>query len=284
MTCPVCTGDSLKPALQIKGYDLLDCARCGHRFAEVKVDASHVTTVYGDDYFLGGGAGYANYLAEGEMLREQGRAYHDLLVPFVGKGAHLLDVGAAGGLVMKGLLGDAWTGQGVEPNATMAAHARDDLGLDVTKTALEDFSSSAKFDVVTCIQVMPHFYDVQRAMEAIAQVTRTTSHLLVETWNKDSKTARLLGKHWHEYSPPSVLHWFSPSTLDTLVRRFGFERITQGKPKKELSSGQAKALVDHKLSGTGLASPFRKLALAVPDSWSVPYPADDIFYCLYRRM
>lgn len=271
------------PAFRIKEYELLDCARCGHRFIGAKPDASHVATVYGDDYFFGGGDGYADYLQEGDLLLARGQAYHDLLVPFAGKEAHLLAVGAAGGFVMKGLLGDLWTGQGVEPNPTMAAHAREKLSLDVATTSLEEFNSSAKFDVVTCLQVMPHFYDIEKAMEAIANVTRTTSHLLIETWNKDSNTAKLLGKRWHEYSPPSVLHWFSPSTLDTLVRRYGFERITQGKPKKELSSGHAKALLGHKLSGTPLASPFKKLSQFVPDSWNIPYPADDIFYCLYRR-
>jgi hypothetical protein len=51
--------------------------------------------VYGDDSFFDGGAGYANYPTGGELLLERGRAYHDLLAPFVGREAQLIDVGTA---------------------------------------------------------------------------------------------------------------------------------------------------------------------------------------------
>lgn len=284
MNCPVCQQVKLTPAFSVAGHAIADCNTCGHRFVPQRPDSSHLDDVYGDDYFFGGGDGYADYFEESDLLIERGRTYHELLRPFVGSEAHLLDVGAAAGFVLQGLLNHgAWTGQGVEPNERMATYGRDTLGLDITTSPLERLDSERKFDVVTCIQVLPHFYDLEVALESVARLTRTTGHLLVETWDKESKTARLFGKSWHEYSPPSVLHWFSPNTLDQLLRRYGFERVAKGRPSRKLSAGHAKSLLSHKLKGSKLATPFGKLTSVISDSWSVPYPGDDLFWALYRR-
>ena len=43
-----------------------------------KLDLGRITAVaeiYDDSYFSGGGAGYSDYLAEGEMLKQRGRMY-----------------------------------------------------------------------------------------------------------------------------------------------------------------------------------------------------------------
>lgn len=58
--------------------------------------------------------------------------------------------------------------------------------------------------------------------------------------------ARLFGKNWHEYSPPSVLHWFSKRGLIRLADRAGFEPIAQGRPSKWIDAGHAKSLLQFK--------------------------------------
>lgn len=258
---------------------------CGHRAVARQLPANHVEDVYGDDYFFGGGDGYSDYMEEADLLRERGADYHRILRPHVGERVHLLDVGAAAGFVLQGLLdGGTWTGEGVEPNAQMARYAQEKNGLNVVTTPLEDFHSKAAFDVVSCIQVLPHFYDLTQAMDALRRITRLNSFWLVETWNRESKTARWFGQKWHEYSPPSVLHWFSPATLNALAQRYGFELVEQGRPKKKLLASHAKSLISHKLKGTGLAAPFESASRLIPNAWNLPYPGEDLMWALYRRV
>ena len=100
------------------------------------------------------------------------------------------------------------TGVGLEPNGAMTDFGREDLGLDMRQGTLESFDSSEKFDLVSMIQVVAHFYDPRAAFEKAAGLLDENGCLLIETWDRESVSARVFGKNWHEYSPPSVLHWF----------------------------------------------------------------------------
>jgi len=68
---------------------------------------------------------------------------------------------------------------------------------------LENLPVDDEYDAVSMIQVLPHFIDPKRAMAVVANVLKPGGLLLVETWNRDSWTARMFGKNWHEYSPPA---------------------------------------------------------------------------------
>src|SRR4051794_15937989 len=119
MNCPLCRSAS-KKAFEVKGYAVLDCTTCGHRFADIAADEAHVAAVYDDSYFNGGGAGYSDYLIEGEMLRKRGQIYADRLEKTVKKKGRMLDVGAAAGFILKGFIDRGWEGIGLEPNVAIA--------------------------------------------------------------------------------------------------------------------------------------------------------------------
>ena len=274
MNCPLCRSSS-KTAFEIKGHTLLDCTNCGHRFADIAADEAHAATTYDDTYFSGGGAGYTDYLVEGEMLRGRGRMYAGKIVKYI-KPGRMLDVGAAAGFILKGFTDEGWTGSGIEPNAAMAAYGRDELALDVRQGTLETFSSDQKFDLVSMIQVAAHFYDPRKAFETAADLLNDEGHLLIETWNRDSISARIFGKNWHEYSPPSVLHWFSLAGLTAFLESIGFERVTYGRPSKKISGGHARSLLRYRLGDSFLLK-------LIPENINFPYPSEDLFWALYRK-
>jgi SAM-dependent methyltransferase len=280
--CPLC-GSPSRRRFAIHGIWLRDCDACGHRFADYAPSADHVARVYGNAYFEGGGAGYADYIAEGSALRARGRWYARLVERWTRPG-DVLDVGCAAGFFLRGFVDAGWTGHGVEPNPAMAEHARTQLGLDVRTGTLEDLQVTERYDLVTLVQVVAHLVDPRRALTAAAAALKPSGLLLVETWDRRSWTARILGRRWHEYSPPSVLHWFSRRGLSDLGRAVGLRHEAEGRPRlKRIGADHARSLVTYKYGGSRAGRAALAALAAFPSAWTLPYPADDLFWMVFRR-
>jgi SAM-dependent methyltransferase len=248
--------------------------------------AGHVERVYDDGYFFGGGAGYPDYLSEGTLLRAAGRRYARLLARHIPPG-QILDIGAAAGFHLKGFEDCGWRGTGIEPNATMARYANEETGVRVLCGPVERIERDVRFDVfdaVSLIQVIGHFPDPMRVMRIAASGVRPGGLVLVEAWNRRSLTAPVLGPRWHEYSPPSVLHWFSIEGLVQVGRRAGLEDLDRGRPLKLLSAGHAAALLRHKLAGGRLGSVAATALGLIPARLPLLYPFDDVFWLLFRKL
>ena len=274
MQCPLCQSASA-PAFEIKGYVVRDCAKCGHRFAGIEADEHHVAVNYDDSYFNGGGAGYSDYSAESDMLCRRGQMYAKKLELFT-KPGNILDVGAAAGYILHGFVESGWAGTGIEPNAGMAAYGRDHLGLDVRQGSFETFETDERFDLITMIQVAAHFYDARLAFQKAYDLLNPGSLLLIETWDRASLSARIFGKNWHEYSPPSVLHWFSKNGLTSFLGDLGFKQIAGGRPSKKISGGHVRSLLNYRLGDNFLLK-------LIPEKINFPYPSEDLFWALFRK-
>ncbi|HEV7860090.1 MAG TPA: class I SAM-dependent methyltransferase [Pyrinomonadaceae bacterium] len=281
MTCPICHGP-MNRLFAHQDYWILGCEVCRHRSAEIAPRANHVEHIYDDKYFQGGGAGYSDYLVDARILRTHGQRYGRMLSRYMKPGT-VLDVGAAAGFLLKGFLDQGWRGEGIEPNPRMAEYARTHLKLDVATGTLEEFESERQYDVVSLIQVVAHFVDPERALQVAALRTRQGGFWLIETWNRESWTARAFGKHWHEYSPPSVLHWFSPEGLRRLASQFGFREVARGRPSKWIGGEHAKSLLRYRLEGSRLGRVLAGAVSLIPDRLALPYPAEDLFWTLYQK-
>ncbi len=281
MLCPICQQNS-EIAFAAQGYGIRDCVRCGHRFADLAASPTHTRQIYDDQYFQGGGAGYPDYLGEARILRNHGRWYAKRLARHLKPGT-MLDVGAAAGFVLQGFTDYGWQGEGIEPNTKMAEYAGKELGLSVQAGALESLQANNAYDLVSMIQVIAHFADLRQALQIAADATKSSGYWLIETWNKDSLAARLFGQNWHEYSPPSVLHWFSPTTLKTLATQFGLQEIARGRPSKWINGGHAKSLLQYKLQGLPFGRQAGKLLNLLPEYLPLPYLADDLFWMLLQK-
>lgn len=281
MDCPVCESTDTRRDFQVRGFDILACAACGHRFADHAPGPEHAASVYGDSYFTDGGAGYEDYDAEADDLRERGRFYGSLLERHARPG-RVLDVGAASGHVMAGLEDRGWTAVGLEPNATMVARARA-RGATMIHGTLEALPPGERFDAVTLIQVLPHLYDVRSAVRRAARAVRPGGLCLVETWDRESLVARAWGASWHEYSPPSVLHWFSRSGVTTLLGAHGLSLVDGGRPPRRIQGQHARSLLQHVAHGHWWGPLLTGASRLIPPGMSVPYPGDDLMWLLLRR-
>lgn len=279
--CAVCGAPS-EPAFSLGSFVIADCPSCQHRFLANPLSDTHLASVYDDSYFFGGGDGYDDYLKESDLLRAQGQRYGQILAAHAEPG-RVLDVGSAAGFLQAGLADAGWRTQGLEPNRSMVEHARSALGLDATVGSLESPPDWPPFDAICMIQVIGHFYDLSRALASAARLTRPGGLCLIEYWRRESWIARLLGTRWHEYSPPSVVHWFTRDSLDRLMAQNGFTAITAGSPKKYISGRHAKSLLSHKLAQLPMGRTLAASTALIPEKARFRYPSFDLEWRLYRR-
>ena len=267
---------------KIHGYWIMTCACKSYHFTDIIPRSEHVGEIYNEDYFKGGGAGYPDYLLEEQMLIARGRRYAKLLQQHTPPGT-VLDIGAAAGFILQGFIECGWTGVGIEPNPQMAQYGINKYQLNIQTTPLEEFEHNEQFDLITMIQVIAHFYNLDEAIKRAIAHLKPGGLLLVETWNKSSLTARILGKNWHEYSPPSVLHFFNLKSLNLLMQTHGLHFVAGGRPSKWISGQHAKSLLEHKLNHSALAKLIVTFLKIVPNRLMIPYPAEDLMWALYRK-
>jgi len=280
INCPIWQSPSDR-IFRKDGYWILGYKNCHHRYIDSPTFVDHINQVYSDEYFNGAPAGYPDYLEEAQILISHGVKYGSILNKYTSPGT-LLDVGTAAGFILKGLLESGWHGVGLEPNSTMADYGRNHLDLQIETGCLEQFSSSRLFDLVSMVQVIAHFNDIRKALQNAADATKSGGYWLIETWDRESWIARCVGRHWHEYSPPSVLHWFSRAGLNMLVSQFGFREVAQGRISKFLNGAHAKSIVGHNLKNIRLDW-LRRVLNNVPDHLVIPYPSFDLFWILFQK-
>lgn len=279
--CPLCGSPSIE-AFRLGEHVVADCPACHHRFAAAAFSEAHIDAVYDDSYFFGGGDGYDDYLVEADLLRAQGVRYGRILGDYIQPG-RVLDVGSAAGFLQAGLEDAGWKSVGLDPNGTMVAHARNVLGLQAVRGSLERPPKWEPFDAVCMIQVIGHFFDLARALRSAAGLTRPGGLCLVEYWRRDSWIARLLGSRWHEYSPPSVLHWFTRESLDAAMLAHGFSCMAGGTPIKYISGRHARSLLTHKLGQMPFGRLLAGTTRLLPEEARLRYPAFDLEWRLYQR-
>jgi 2-polyprenyl-3-methyl-5-hydroxy-6-metoxy-1,4-benzoquinol methylase len=265
------------------GYSITECKQCCHRFLPIEDVKSHVTEIYSDDYFFEGKQGYPNYLEQKDILSKYGTRYAKIVAKHTNPGK-MLDVGSAAGFILKGFDQAGWECYGVEPNNTMAEYGRKKLGLNIMTGSLEDYPTDKKFDLVSMIQVIGHFYDLDKAMLNISSLLNKDGLVLIESWNMKSLIAGILGKGWHEYSPPSVVHWFSDKTLTQLFNYYGFELIEKGYPAKKINTNHALSFFEDRLPVSAFKRKVFNFLKSTVGKINLPYPPVDVKWYLFKKI
>ena len=273
-----------KQLIFVKGeYQIVECEKCALRFTDPMLPyAEHIDKVYDDSYFFGGGEGYADYFAEKDILINHGEFYADLISKYTLQGK-MLSIGAAAGFLMQGFKNRGWSVTGIELNKTMVDYGKEKLNLDIIHGGFETHTFDEHYNLVTMIQVIGHFYDLPGTMKKVSEITDCGGFVLVESWDMGSLYARMLGKNWHEYSPPSVLNWFSKASMKKYFEDFGFEHVKTGSPNKKISFNHAVTLIEHKYPTLKFGTKLVEFLVGGKD-FNLPYPALDVFWSLFRKV
>lgn len=270
------------PFLSKHGFTIYECKNCGHRFSEISNCDDHINSVYSDSYFFKGQQGYPNYLDQKEILLKYGRNYSRILSKYINPGK-IFDVGSAAGFILKGFEENGWHCTGIEPNHRMAEFGREALNLDIKTGDLESYHTNETYNVVSLIQVIGHLHNLDTAVDKIKHLLNAGGLVIIESWDMDSIYAKLMGRHWHEYSPPSVINWFSDKTLSALFANRGFTLLAKGRPSKKISIRHGisllKSTTPNFLSKDNVLGFFEKRL----GHFTIPYPPFDLKWYIFKK-
>jgi len=242
-SCPVCGGCTFRPFTKIRGFPIERCESCGMRAVHPLPSTSDILGLYSTAYFEGGGHGYRSYVDDEEIHRRTARNRLKDLLAYVSTGC-VLDVGCAAGFFLDEARSSGFAVRGVEVCAEMAGLAHERFGLDVEIGELNaSLANPGSVDVITFFNVLAHLPDPVAALRKAHELLRPGGVLVVETWDADSPAARLLGRRWPFYNPPSVLHYLGRSSLPRMFERMDFQVIGSGGGGKTVSIREAASML-----------------------------------------
>ncbi len=220
-SCGLC-GAPTQPWHRIRGYELERCSACGNGFLAAHQVPDDLESLYSEAYFSGGEeTGYPSYLADLPLLE---RNFADRLA-WVERSCRppgrLLDVGAAYGVLVDVAARRGWDAMGVEIAADCAAEAERRTGRTVVAGDFLDLDLGGPFDVVTFFDVIEHMRDPAACVRRACELLSPEGWLILETGDRASPWARLLGASWYFLDPPQHLFYFSSDGLETLAREGG---------------------------------------------------------------
>lgn len=237
--CPLCgTAAGRVLSVQQGRFGVVRCARCRLVRLSPRPAAAAVPRLYDGSYYAAGG--YNDYLAVYERYRPHYERFYArrlrLLNRHIGGPGRILEVGCAHGLQLAWLKDRGWDVVGAEVSAVAASYAREQLGLDVRETALEDLDlPPASLDAAYMIDILEHLHAPAPAMARLARALKPGGILLVqcpfELFHWESR-----GQAWRErkgagtiapHSVPYHLLFFTPRTLRLMLERCGFRVLAR---------------------------------------------------------
>ncbi|MFH0779190.1 MAG: class I SAM-dependent methyltransferase, partial [Candidatus Eisenbacteria bacterium] len=220
------------------------CGSCGLIFVSVQPDRKALEEMYGTPYFESDfrcGSAPAAYFAEEKPFRREAISILALITRLTGKKAgRLLEIGCAGGWLLKAAENAGWKATGVEISPQAAAFARTELGLDVFEGSLAEAAfPPGTFDVIYMGDVLEHIPDpvglvleLKRTLAAGGCVVAGGPTALNALARRLGLAVyRALGKTKTIELPPYHLFEYTPRTIRRLFESAGLE-VFHLEPKK----------------------------------------------------
>lgn len=225
--CICCAETSAAPAKGLPG--LLRCGGCGHVWADLALSDDELAALYARDYFEGDE--YLDYEMEAPALARNFRFRLRDLTRAVPSRGRLWEIGAAYGFFLQAARDEGFEASGCDISEHAAGIARDRFGLDV---AAADYLSmpapQIRHDAVCLWDTVEHLRDPHLYLAKAHAELREGGAIALSTGDIGSLNARLSGSRWRLIHPPTHLHYFTASSMATLLRRIGFRDVRVSHP------------------------------------------------------
>lgn len=221
--CRACGGARLKHLYDAMeaGFELLCCDNCGAKRTWPEVCDDEIGRWYPREYYGDSNVRFNPVMERMTHWFAKARARNMAAERAPGR---MLDVGCGRGMMLAGFRALGWDVHGIELSADSATHAREALALDVFTGPLDEAPYEEEtFDLIVFWHSLEHFRRPDRAIARARALIKPDGRLVVAVPNADSLQASIFGRQWFHLDVPRHYHHFGPSSLETLLCRFGFK-------------------------------------------------------------
>lgn len=233
--CYVCGSEKCKTYREFERRDDLDvkasgasrlstnlclCLDCNHVQQHPIIDPDIVAKLYAqtdDAQFVAfNGDRIQSFVKASEILVNKG---------FISSNDLGLDIGCGGGAFPMAALKLGIEVHGIEPSQYLSDFAQKEYGVTVHTGFFEEVVEhlDSKYDFICFWDVIEHIYDLNQTMRCCEKVLKNNGKVIINIPVHNSFIARLLGNFWPMYLDVHV-QYFSATSLDKLMNKFGFER------------------------------------------------------------
>jgi SAM-dependent methyltransferase len=281
--CMACGAAEWEPALRHGPHTYVACRQCRTSRIDPIPSSGELGKIFGDSYFRGGGVvgGYADYVADERNHVRNARDRVSRMARLGLCAGPVIDVGTATGETMAALRDGGWSPSGVEISHGVAEIARA-RGFDV-RPRLEDYVDglAGSCAAVTFFQSLEHLPDPAAALRTAALLLRPGGCVVVETWDRGSIVARLMGTRWQQVAPPSVIWIFHRRAGAEMARRAGLSLRSWQASMKWISVRWGASMIGDRYP---VARPLADmLARSRVGDTPIPYRLGDLVTCVLAR-
>jgi len=219
--CPACLSPEVRYHLEVDGFAIDRCTRCGHAFVRDVPSDREIFLFYQNAYQEEGS--FQPKLRWHRRLKYGvGAALIRLL--FVDRErVRLLDVGCSQGDLLEFFKASGkYEAQGLDFAEGPVAWARS-RGLDVSQGDVERMGyPEGRFDMVVAVHTVEHMQDPERSLREIHRVLAPGGYFFAVCPCLSHIKARLAGEDWKYWGPPGHLNYFTGTSFRRLLSRLGF--------------------------------------------------------------
>ena len=242
--CPVCGSlaftvlfrqefSAVDQATPVNGYDVVVCQRCGCGYADGIPAQEAFERYYREmskyEYHQRDGA-------ESEHDRRRMALIADVLAPYLpSQDVRILDVGCATGRLLANLRDRGYQNVlGLDPSSACAVAALRLYDITVfTMTLAELATTGQRFDAVVMVGVLEHLRDLDMAFDHLGMILAPGALLYLEVPDATA-FADWPNAPYQDFSTEHI-NFFSPLSLDNLLRRRGFTKVFLERNHREQS-------------------------------------------------
>jgi len=217
--CLICGSNQLR---KMKGYEkdhLVRCQHCSFVFSNVKPSQEELDEVY---------RGYSREVTRTKLTLEK-MGHVALKLKNLQKCKRVLDIGCGDGEFLK-----IFKDMGCEVFGTEYDPIAEDIcrnkGIAMLGGGLMPSVDGGKqleqFDLVVLTEVIEHVNNPIDVIENISQLLKKDGLLYLTTPNFSSLERRVLLGQWGMFCYPEHISFYSPRTLNAILRRCGYEKVS----------------------------------------------------------
>jgi SAM-dependent methyltransferase len=235
--CPICGNTSISSAFQVKDFSvsqetftLKTCNSCHFLFTANAPDKHAISRYYQSDTYISHTDGKKGLFEKiYQIVRKRTVAgKRKMIQHFTGKqNGALLDYGCGTGAFLQEMKLSDWKINGVEPDPGARTKAEESTGISILVpgglTSLETNSC----DAITMWHVLEHVHDLEWTLEQLKRVLKEDGKLFIAVPNNNAFDAKKYGAYWAAYDVPRHLYHFTPTTMDSLMKKHGLHVVAK---------------------------------------------------------